>query len=153
VLRMTMSYVCHSSARLLAGVEWFGRVCVALGVDPPAAFRAWVSSLGPELLKGPFNHQERQLVRPSADCQWAPVSCASLVDACGLLVVFRLTASCTMNLLETVDACVCWVVCGSCYELCIGLHAVCAVICGRLEGRLRCDLCVFANCCCGLCYV
>jgi hypothetical protein len=37
-------------------------VCVALGVDPPAAFRAWVSTLGPELLKGPFNHQERQLV-------------------------------------------------------------------------------------------
>jgi hypothetical protein len=27
-------------------VEWFGRVCVALGADPPTAFRAWVSSLG-----------------------------------------------------------------------------------------------------------
>lgn len=69
VLRMT--HWCVALACVLAGVEWFGRVCVALGVDPPAAFRAWVSSLGPELLKGPFNHQERQLVSNGTELQWA----------------------------------------------------------------------------------
>lgn len=65
---------CHAVA-LSPGVEWFGRVCVALGVDPPSAFRAWVSSLGPELLKGPFNHQERQLV--STGCCLCDINSAS----------------------------------------------------------------------------
>lgn len=46
----------------VAGVVWFGRLCAALGVDPPSCFRSWLAALGPELLKGPFNHEERQQV-------------------------------------------------------------------------------------------
>ncbi|KAF8063064.1 hypothetical protein HT031_003903 [Scenedesmus sp. PABB004] len=48
-------------AHVAVGVVWFTRLCAALGVDPPTAFRAWLAALGPELLKGPFSHEERQL--------------------------------------------------------------------------------------------
>ncbi|WIA40303.1 hypothetical protein OEZ86_013674 [Tetradesmus obliquus] len=47
-------------AHVAVGVVWFGRLCSAQGVAPPEAFRAWLAALAPELLKGPFNHEERQ---------------------------------------------------------------------------------------------
>jgi hypothetical protein len=33
-----------------------------MGLAPPDTFRAWLAVLAPELLKGPFNHEERQQV-------------------------------------------------------------------------------------------
>jgi uncharacterized ferritin-like protein (DUF455 family) len=52
-----------AAAAAATGVVWFGRLCAAMGLAPPDAFRAWLAVLGPELLKGPFNHEERQQVR------------------------------------------------------------------------------------------
>eukprot|EP00878_Enallax_costatus_P038076 GHUV01043224.1.p1 GENE.GHUV01043224.1~~GHUV01043224.1.p1 ORF type:complete len:182 (+),score=57.46 GHUV01043224.1:262-807(+) len=49
-------------AHVAVGVIWFTRLCQALSLDPPSSFRAWLAALGPELLKGPFNHEERQMV-------------------------------------------------------------------------------------------
>jgi hypothetical protein len=55
-----------AAAAAAIGVVWFGRLCTAMGLAPPDAFRAWLALLGPELLKGPFNHEERQQVRHRA---------------------------------------------------------------------------------------
>ena len=48
-------------AHVAVGVYWHKRVCEALGLDPQSAFRSNLS-ICPELLKGPFNHNERELV-------------------------------------------------------------------------------------------
>jgi uncharacterized ferritin-like protein (DUF455 family) len=49
-------------AHVAVGVYWHRRVSEALGVAPEVAFRSNLSSLCPDLLKGPFNHSERELV-------------------------------------------------------------------------------------------
>uniref|UniRef100_A0A383W2U5 Uncharacterized protein n=1 Tax=Tetradesmus obliquus TaxID=3088 RepID=A0A383W2U5_TETOB len=59
-------------AHVAVGVVWFGRLCSAQGVAPPEAFRAWLAALAPELLKGPFNHEERQQV--GLQREWYDVS-------------------------------------------------------------------------------
>ena len=42
-----------------AGVAWFQAISDALGVDPGPTFRSLLLELCPDLLKGPFNHDER----------------------------------------------------------------------------------------------
>lgn len=54
-------------------MAWFKRVCGAQGVAAPAAFRSLLSSLSPELLKGPFNHAARSEVGLSQE--WYDVQC------------------------------------------------------------------------------
>ncbi len=49
----------HHFELLFAGVAWFQRVCAALNVPTSDTFRTWLSTLAPELTKGPFNHEER----------------------------------------------------------------------------------------------
>ncbi|KXZ48430.1 hypothetical protein GPECTOR_28g840 [Gonium pectorale] len=49
-------------AHVAVGVTWFARLCSALGLQPGPLFRQWLLSLNPDLLKGPFNHKERNLV-------------------------------------------------------------------------------------------
>ncbi|KAF5835194.1 hypothetical protein DUNSADRAFT_7784 [Dunaliella salina] len=49
-------------AHVAVGIAWFKRVCLAMGVEVPDIFRAHVSELCPELLKGPFHHAARQEV-------------------------------------------------------------------------------------------
>ncbi|GAB4823905.1 hypothetical protein N2152v2_010951 [Parachlorella kessleri] len=41
------------------GVSWFQAISDALGVDPGPTFRSLLLELCPDLLKGPFNHDER----------------------------------------------------------------------------------------------
>lgn len=49
-------------------MAWFRRVCAALGVPPQELFRAHISALSPDLLKGPFHHAARGQVRSSVFC-------------------------------------------------------------------------------------
>lgn len=56
-----------------------------MDVDAPSAFRALVASLGPELLKGPFAHDERQLVSLSSLLSRCVVSAVcALLRRCGV---------------------------------------------------------------------
>jgi len=54
-------------AHVAVGIAWFKRVCLAMGVEVPDIFRAHVSELCPELLKGPFHHAARQEVGLARD--------------------------------------------------------------------------------------
>ncbi|KAG2447487.1 hypothetical protein HYH02_007414 [Chlamydomonas schloesseri] len=49
-------------AHVAVGVTWFARLCAALGVPAGPLFRRWLLHLNPDLLKGPFQHSERNLV-------------------------------------------------------------------------------------------
>jgi len=49
-------------AHVAVGVSWFRAVCTAQEIDPGTAFAATISSLCPDLLKGQFNHAEREEV-------------------------------------------------------------------------------------------
>ncbi|GFR50494.1 hypothetical protein Agub_g12759, partial [Astrephomene gubernaculifera] len=50
-------------AHVAVGVTWFARACTALGLQPGEMYRRWLLQLNPDLLKGPFDHCERNLVR------------------------------------------------------------------------------------------
>jgi hypothetical protein len=85
-LHLKLSNACVAACcfLLLLGVVWFGRLCGAMGCSPPDAFRAWLAVLGPELLKGPFNHEERQQVRRLASGHAFAMfcCCAVCLQAC-----------------------------------------------------------------------
>lgn len=49
-------------AHVAVGVFWHRLISEALGLESEAAFRSNLTLLCPDLLKGPFNHQERELV-------------------------------------------------------------------------------------------
>lgn len=52
----------EEKAHVAVGVNWFLSVSQRLGMNPEMLYRGWVSSISPELLKGPFNHEARQAV-------------------------------------------------------------------------------------------
>lgn len=49
-------------AHVAVGVSWFVWLCQLLGQEPGEQFRSQLAQLCPDLLKGPFNHPERELV-------------------------------------------------------------------------------------------
>lgn len=62
-------------AHVAVGVAWFHAVCAAQGLPPEGTFRETLLRLCPDLLKGTFNHQERQHV--GLRREWYDSSCWS----------------------------------------------------------------------------
>lgn len=70
-------------AHVAVGVAWFRAVCGAIGVDPATRFAQTLTSLCPDLLKGPFNHEAREevgLAREWYDQELWPKEAASTRD-------------------------------------------------------------------------